>query len=96
MAGILIYTAASDSVGSMGGLARQAKPEHLVSTIAGALRTADWCSLDPVCSESRSGVNGLNQAACHACALMPETSCELYNLYLDRSMLTHPDYGFLR
>ena len=96
MAGILIYTAASDSVGSMGGLARQAKPEHLVSTIAGALRTADWCSLDPVCSESRSGVNGLNQAACHACALMPETSCELYNLFLDRSMLTHPDYGFLR
>lgn len=96
MAGVLIYTAASDSVGSMGGLARQAKPEHLVSTIAGALRTADWCSLDPVCSESRSGERGLNQAACHACALMPETSCELYNLYLDRSLLVHPNYGFMR
>ena len=96
MAGVLIYTAASDSVGSMGGLARQTKPEHLISTIAGALRTADWCSLDPVCSESRSGERGLNQAACHACALMPETSCEMHNLYLDRSLLVHPNYGYMR
>jgi hypothetical protein len=96
MAGVLIYTAASDSVGSMGGLARQTKPEHLISTIAGALRTADWCSLDPVCSESRSGERGLNQAACHACALMPETSCELHNLYLDRSLLVNPNYGYMR
>lgn len=96
MAGILIYTADSDSVGSMGGLARQAQPEYLISTMASALRTADWCSLDPVCSESRSGARGLNQAACHACSLMPETSCEMYNLYLDRSLLVHTTYGFMR
>jgi Domain of unknown function (DUF1998) len=96
MAGVLIYTAASDSIGSMGGLARQTNPGHLISTIAGALRSASWCSLDPVCSESRSGERGLNQAACHACALAPETSCEMSNLYLDRSLLVHPNYGFMR
>lgn len=28
-----------------------------------------------------------NGAACHACVLVPETSCETYNAWLDRSLL---------
>ena len=34
-----------------------------------------------------SGVNGMNLAACHACLLLPETSCERFNLTLDRATL---------
>ena len=41
---------------------------------------------------------GGNLAACHACTLLPETSCEHMNLYLDRSMLVgtpeDPKLGF--
>jgi len=37
-------------------------------------------------------------AACHSCALLPETSCELMNLMLDRTMLVgslkNPEIGF--
>jgi len=87
MAGILIFTADADAEGSMGGLVRQARPEDFVLTISRALSHADWCSLDPMCSEVRSGPSGINRAACHACCLVPETSCELFNQYLDRSLI---------
>ena len=40
-----------------------------------------------------------NGAACHACLLVPETSCQLFNLLLNRAMLVgtpaQPDLGFL-
>ena len=40
----------------------------------------------------------LNLAACHACVLLPETSCELGNTILDRAMLIgtpeKPSIGF--
>lgn len=42
----------------------------------------------PLCMESdASGVNSLNLAACHACVLLPETSCEMNNIFLDRALL---------
>ncbi|MDE7088967.1 MAG: DUF1998 domain-containing protein, partial [Prevotella sp.] len=85
MAGVLIYTSSSDSDGSLGGLVRQGEAELLESTIRNMLQEASWCSSDPLCSDSLSqGYNSLNYAACHACTLLPETSCESRNCLLDR------------
>jgi hypothetical protein len=96
MAGLLIYTAAGDSEGSMGGLARLGDPTRLVPILANLTARVQWCSLDPVCSESSAqGPDGLSLAACHACCLLPETSCEQGNVLLDREMLVSPEFGFL-
>ena len=76
MAGILIYVAVPDEEGSLGGLMELAKPERFLRLLTGAFEAATWCSLDPVCSEQEGhGPDLLNRAACHACALVPETSC---------------------
>ncbi len=97
MAGILVYTAAGDSEGSMGGLARLSRADRLFPISVATLTKAEWCSLDPVCSEaSAQGPEGLSLAACHACALAPETSCDHGNVLLDRAMLVDPTYGFFR
>jgi len=86
MAGILIYTSSSDSDGSLGGLVRQGESDLLESTVRNALQEASWCSSDPLCIDSKSqGFNALNYAACHACTLLPETSCEARNCLLDRA-----------
>lgn len=86
--GILIYAAGSDSAGSLGGLVAQARTDNLEINVKEALGRYRWCSSDPVCAETTSqGVDGLNMAACHACALLPETSCEKQNTLLDRQML---------
>jgi hypothetical protein len=96
-AGVLIYTAAGDSEGTMGGLARLGQADRLLPIIASALSTAEWCSLDPVCGESTAqGTDGLSLAACHACALASETSCDFGNVLLDRRMLTDTGFGFFR
>lgn len=91
MAGILIYTASGDSEGSLGGLVSMGGPERLGVLLAEAIEDCVWCSSDPVCGDvGRSGgqgVDGLNGAACHCCALLPETSCELFNSYLDRELV---------
>lgn len=99
MAGILIYTAAGDSEGSMGGLVRMGKPGRLESVIRRALENARWCSTDPICIESKAqGPDNCNLAACHSCALLPETSCEEMNRLLDRGLvvgtLSNPGLGF--
>ena len=92
MAGILIYTASGDSEGSMGGLVRMGEPEHFSRILQDAIEDANWCSADPVCTESGEnggqGIDGLNIAACHCCALLPETACEYFNCYLDRSSVS--------
>lgn len=88
MSGILIYTATSDSAGSLGGVVAQGEPQRLAQTLGSALLRASWCSNDPLCMESKSsGVDGANLAACHACVLLPETSCENNNCFLDRALL---------
>lgn len=92
MAGLLIYTAAGDCEGSMGGLVRMGEAALFARIAEAALEEARWCTADPVCSESGlqggQGIDGLNIAACHCCALVPETSCEYFNCYLDRHCLT--------
>jgi len=89
MAGILIYTAAGDSEGTLGGLVRLGREERLGPLVNRALSRASWCSADPVCSENLGGQGSrlANLAACHACALLPETSCETINHGLDRAMI---------
>lgn len=93
MFGILIYTAATDCDGSLGGLVREGKQENLKKLIDEMLQTAYWCSNDPICIESKSqGFNSLNYAACHACTLLPETSCVSRNCLLDRAaIIGEPD-----
>jgi hypothetical protein len=88
MAGLLIYTATTDAAGSLGGVVGQAEPERLDSALEQALARVSWCSADPLCIEAdATGVDSLNLAACHACVLLPEVSCEEMNLLLDRGLL---------
>jgi hypothetical protein len=91
MAGLLIYTAAGDADGTMGGLVRMGKRGNLEPAVTKALAEAQWCSADPVCMEmGRSGGQGpdsCNLAACHSCALVPETACEEFNRFLDRALV---------
>ncbi|MFE9824308.1 DrmB family protein [Streptomyces sp. NPDC005791] len=88
MAGVLIYTATSDSAGSLGGVVAQGEPDRLDASLRAALHRASWCSNDPLCMEAEaSGADSLNMAACHACLLLPETSCENNNILLDRAAL---------
>jgi hypothetical protein len=101
MAGLLIYTAAGDSEGTLGGLVRMARKERLLPIFVSALNEARWCSTDPVCmdaGEKGQGPDSCNLAACHGCALLPETSCEEYNRFLDRGLVVgtfdDPSLGF--
>jgi len=85
MAGILVYVAVPDVVGSLGGLAELAEPRRFLLLLASAFDHAEWCSLDPVCSEHEGqGPGLLNRAACHACTLIPEPCCTYGNVLLDR------------
>lgn len=89
MAGILIYTAASDSEGTLGGLVQLGQPQSLGRQLRGALESMRICGSDPLCSEHAPAADGrtIHGAACHACLFAPETSCEKGNRYLDRSTL---------
>lgn len=87
-AGILIYTAAADSDGTLGGLVDLGKPDNLGRLLEQALNRSKICSSDPLCSEHDPEKDrSLHGAACHACSLVAETSCERGNRYLDRSLL---------
>lgn len=101
MYGLLIYTASGDSEGSLGGLVRQGEMGRLEDTIINAIENATWCTSDPICIQSSGqGPESLNLAACHNCALLPETSCENGNRLLDRGAvvgtLQDTDIGFFR
>ena len=88
MAGILLYTAAPDSEGTLGGLVGLGVPDQLGRHLDGALERMQSCTSDPLCAE-HTGLQdrSLHEAACHACLFLPETSCERGNKYLDRSVL---------
>ncbi|PDW01327.1 DUF1998 domain-containing protein [Candidatus Viridilinea mediisalina] len=86
---ILLYTGSPDSSGTLGGLVQQARAieEHLEQ----ALRRAMLCSNDPICAHHAPDdpLEGrwLLGAACHGCALIGESSCEMRNDYLDRALV---------
>lgn len=91
MHGLLIYTAAGDSDGTMGGLVNLGEPGQLERTLEQALENARWCSADPVCMEmgdhGGQGPDNCNLAVCHNCGLVPETACEEFNRFLDRGLV---------
>ena len=93
MNGVLIYTSSGDSEGSMGGLVRQGRENNLAKLIREAIEDALWCSSDPVCSDvggtTGQGPDRINGAACHNCAIVPETSCEEFNMLLDRALVVN-------
>lgn len=92
MAGLLIYTAAPDSEGTLGGLVSLGQPQELDRLMRQALDHATRCASDPLCSEHDPATDRtLHGAACHACMFAPETSCEVGNRYLDRALLV-PTY----
>ena len=90
--GILLYTGTPDAEGTLGGLVQQGR--HIESHLADALRTAALCSNDPICAQHTPDANAarresrlLHGAACHACSLIAETSCEMRNDFLDRALV---------
>ena len=86
---LMLYTASPDAEGTLGGLVGQAR--HVTDHLAAALRAGGLCSNDPVCAQHSpgEGMEGrwLHGAACHGCALIAETSCEMRNDYLDRALV---------
>lgn len=99
MAGLLIYTATTDSDGSLGGLERQGRTARIGAIVTDAIKAMVWCSNDPLCIDDTAMFSDAqNLAACHACVLAPETSCEEFNILLDRAMLVGrhgtPEVGF--
>lgn len=98
MAGLLIYTSTPDSDGSLGGLVRQTRlvrnddgteRDCFGRLLEDAKELARTCSGYPLCREHNPRrTERLNAAACHACAMVSETSCEFGNRLLDRSMVT--------
>ena len=101
MAGILLYTSAPDSEGTLGGLVGLGAPHQFGRHINGALEQAMNCASEPLCAEHSSlHDRTLHEAACHACMFIPETSCERGNKYLDRSVLVptlkHDQLAFFR
>ena len=88
MYGILIYTSQGDMEGTMGGLVTTGQPNRFNQLFLKAIINAEWCSTDPVCNEFiPQGPFGINGGACYSCCLLPETSCELMNSYLDRGVV---------
>lgn len=87
-AGFLIYTAAADSDGTLGGLVELGRPDNLGRLLRQALHRAHVCASDPLCSEhDPSKDQSLHGASCHACSFVAETSCERGNRHLDRSLV---------
>lgn len=64
---------------------------HIPTILARAVERPCLCSNDPVCADHDPSAlaeeRSLHGAACHACLLVPETSCEARNQFLDRALL---------
>ncbi|MFB2561572.1 DrmB family protein [Rhizobium sp. IMFF44] len=87
--GLLIYTSTAGGQGTLGGLSGMA--HRVGELLSRAVKRLALCSNDPICAE-HSPVGDyddrhLHGAACHACLLIPETSCEARNTRLDRGLL---------
>ena len=101
IAAILIYTATADSDGTLGGLERLGKEGSIEGILRRAIKAVEWCSSDPLCITDMMGAaEGCSHSVCHACCLVPETSCEAFNKFLDRAFLIgtveNPDVGYFR
>lgn len=96
MNGVLIYTIAG-SEGSYGGITSICDDNKIGKLIESAMIRATDCATDPICYHTHGqGVANLNLSACFSCTLLPETSCEKFNCYLDRRILVDKDYGYFK
>lgn len=96
MNGVLIYTIAG-SEGSYGGLTSICDNDKIGKLILSAMMRAKDCATDPICYHTGGqGVGNLNLSACFSCSLLPETSCEMFNCYLDRRILIDKNYGYFK
>jgi hypothetical protein len=96
MNGVLIYTIAG-SEGSYGGLTSLCDDKKIGKLIQSAVTRAKDCATDPICYHTTGqGVGNLNLSACFSCSLLPETSCELFNSFLDRRLLVDDEYGYFK
>ena len=96
MNGVLIYTVAGTE-GSYGGITSICDNEQIGKLIVSAMMRATDCTTDPICYHSDGqGVGKLNLSACFSCTLLPETSCEMFNSYLDRRILIDKEYGYFK
>lgn len=94
MQGVLLYTVAG-AEGSYGGIITQSNPSSFEKILNSALFRSQDCASDPVCYHSDGqGIGGTNLASCYSCSLLPETSCEEFNSFLDRALLIDPEFGF--
>jgi hypothetical protein len=86
---ILIYTSTAGGQGTLGGLSDMA--DRVCGVLDRAISKLALCSNDPICAEHNPGGGAddrpVHGAACHACLLLPETSCESRNTRLDRRLL---------
>jgi hypothetical protein len=101
-----LWVATTGYVVSIVGHAKQLLPcqqaRHLEDHLVQAPRMSALCSNDPICAQHVLGKSlesrWLHGAACHGCALVAETSCEMGNDYLERAlvvpMLGIPDAAF--
>ena len=72
MAGILIYTAAPDSEGTLGGLVTLGETANLEQHLDQALECLEICSSDPLCAETQpeQAFLSLHGSACHNCLFL--------------------------
>ncbi len=92
MTGIFIYTSSPSSDGALGGLVELGRKNKnkLWDVLEDAVFQSTLCSCDPLCSMREiERTSQLIGAACHACALLPETCCENMNSLLDREFVDH-------
>ena len=87
--GVLLYTGTSDAEGTLGGLIEVGR--RISGMVRSALELGVLCSNDPVCAQHSAQSDYerrfLHGAACHACLLIAETSCEQQNDFLDRALV---------
>ena len=83
--GILLYTSNVGGDGSLGGLIGLV--DDFDEILSETFESIKSCSYDPLCYESQISEDRVNGAACLYCLLLPETSCEHNNKWLDRHIL---------
>ena len=83
--GVILYSVQPGADGTLGGLVSLAG--SFGRLLGRATELAETCSNDPLCSERRIAAAGHSGAACYACLLASETSCEDRNMWLDRHVL---------
>lgn len=87
--GVLLYTASPDAEGTLGGLVEAA--DRIDRYLRQAVDLGRLCSNDPVCAQHQADRREEDRlllgAACHGCVLLPESSCERRNDFLDRALV---------